>query len=162
MLNTSFSNKTQLKIKIKIEFFLLDRTRSNTFIFRPDLVRPWTVENETLHCQDRRRRGEAAWNCFRQTCVFNVNCTGFHKQEIKFQHWPNTLFVLFILKTKGAAYTNTLLANREIHTNSNSNLKGNTLITLNLNKTISCWGVHCKCFDETQPSIRIHLPKYIS
>jgi len=69
--------------------------------------------------------------------------------------------VRFTLKTKAAAYTNNLLANREIHTNSNSNLKGNTLITSNLNKTISCWDVHCKCFDETQPSIRIHLPIYI-
>jgi len=34
-------NKIQLK---KIRFFLLGRTRSNTFRFRQDLVRPWTVE----------------------------------------------------------------------------------------------------------------------
>ena len=42
MLNTSFSNKIQLKIKIKfnlIFFILLDRTRINVFSFRPNPVR---------------------------------------------------------------------------------------------------------------------------
>jgi hypothetical protein len=39
MLNTNFLNKTQLKIKNKIFYFiLLDRTRFNVFSFEPDPV----------------------------------------------------------------------------------------------------------------------------
>jgi len=40
MLNINFLNKTQLKIKIKIEFFLLGQTWFNAFSFKPDPVRP--------------------------------------------------------------------------------------------------------------------------
>jgi hypothetical protein len=39
MLNINFLNKTQLKIKIKIEFFLLGRTWFNGFSFEPDPIR---------------------------------------------------------------------------------------------------------------------------
>ena len=40
MLNINFLNKIQLKIKMKIEFFLLDRILFNAFSFEPDPVRP--------------------------------------------------------------------------------------------------------------------------
>ena len=71
MFNTSFSNKTQLKIK-NIFFILLDRTRFNVFVALNRTGPAGTVELKKTHEQWSMFMSfpaqEAANYCFLQSC----------------------------------------------------------------------------------------------
>jgi len=67
MLNTNFSNKTQLKIKIKIEFFLLGRTLSGH--------EQWSQSSLSRSYE----KGRSGLKLLLANLFFNINYTGSYK-----------------------------------------------------------------------------------
>ena len=93
LLNTSFFNKTQLKIKNG--FFLLGQTRSNIFRFGPNPIQPWTVKMfSTIHsCKVNStewiKGAVVSWKVVFRKLFFKLSCVCLPLEKlVNGKHFP--------------------------------------------------------------------------